>query len=224
MPVSCQAEPARRRSSSPCAARRSRSSRFPGPGSAEAPDLAVSGSVTNSRPWTWRASRARRYRGSGGCGGCGFRHPGAGRSAPVGQRSIGATVRTAGGRGRHRWPRTGAPQPVSSRARHTECPPGANCVENHPRGLPDHGPSGSLFRSGSRMTQRDRGRSWSHRHEGTPRPPARRAANRMALVSTRCRSPEPTAGTGAGRNPCHGRVPHRTGRLHHRWGRGTPRR
>jgi hypothetical protein len=35
---------------------------------------------------------------------------------------------------------------------------GSDCVENHPRGLPGHRPSGSLFRSGSRMTQRDRGR------------------------------------------------------------------
>jgi hypothetical protein len=114
------------------------------------------------------------------------------------------------------------PHPVSSRARHMQCPPGSDCVESHPRGLPDHRPSGSLIRSESQMTQRDRGRAWSHRLEDTPRPPAPRAANRMALVPTRCRSPEPMAG--AARNPCHGRVPHRTWRLHHRWGRRTPRR
>jgi len=211
-PISWQAEPARRRSSS-CAARRSRSSRFAGPGSAEAPDFAVSGSVTNSRPWTWRASCARRYRGWEAVVGAPSGTRGSGRGAPVGRRRIGAIVRTAGGRGRHRLPRADAP-PVSSRARHTQGPPGSDCVESHPRGLPGHRPSGSLIRSESQMTQRDRGRAWSHRLEDTPRPPAPRAANRMALVPTRCRSLEPMAG--AARNPCHGRVPQRTGRLHHR--------
>src|SRR4051794_4725366 len=39
-------------------------------------------------------------------------------------RRIGAIVRTAGGRGRHRLPRGDALRPISSRARHTQCPPG----------------------------------------------------------------------------------------------------
>jgi hypothetical protein len=151
--------------------------------------------------------------GVGGCGGCAFRHPG------VRTRRARRTAEDRRDRAHSRWPRAasiaeGRCPPVSSRARHTQCPPGSDCVESHPRGLPDHRPSGSLIRSESQMTQRDRGRAWSHRLEDTPRPPAPRAANRMALVPTRCRSLEPMAG--AARNPCHGRVPQRTGRLHHR--------
>jgi hypothetical protein len=124
-----------------------------------------------------------------------------------GRRGVGSARRT-GGRGRHRSPEGRRPRPGRHELDTCSGRRGRMCGES----LQGLASSSALWFPLAKRISDDATREnrLGASSQGTSRPPARGAVNRMAFVPTRCRSPELAGGDGGGRDPDHRRVPYWT--------------